>query len=29
MDLFAIGRSLWQHKRATIPVALLTMLGIF
>ena len=29
MDLFAIGRSLWQHKRATIPVILLTMLGVF
>jgi len=29
MDLFAIGRSLWQHKRATIPVTLLTILGMF
>ncbi len=29
MDLFAIGGSLWQHKRATIPVVLLIILGIF
>jgi hypothetical protein len=29
MDLFAIGGSLWRHKRATIPVALLTILGMF
>jgi hypothetical protein len=28
MDLFAIGGSLWRHKRATIPVILLTILGI-
>lgn len=29
MDLFAIGGSLWRHKLATIPVVLLTMLGMF
>ncbi len=29
MDLFAIGGSLWRHKRATIPVILLTVLGMF
>jgi Chain length determinant protein len=29
MDLFAISGSLWRHKRATIPVVLLTMLGMF
>ncbi len=29
MDLFAIGGTLWQHKRATIPVVLLTLLGMF
>jgi hypothetical protein len=28
MDFFAIGGSLWQHKRATIPVILLTILGM-
>jgi hypothetical protein len=28
MDLFAIGGSLWRHKIATIPVILLTMLGM-
>jgi hypothetical protein len=29
MDLFAIGGSLWRHKLATIPVILLTVLGMF
>jgi Chain length determinant protein len=29
MDLFAIGRSLWRHKRATIPVLLITMVGMY
>lgn len=28
MNLFAIGGSLWQHKRASIPVILLTILGL-
>lgn len=28
MDLFAIGGSLWRHKRATIPVILLTILAM-
>lgn len=28
MDLFAIGGSLWRHRRVTIPVILLTMLGM-
>jgi hypothetical protein len=29
MDLFAIGGSLWRHKRAVIPVIFLTILGMF
>lgn len=29
MNLFAIGESLWRHKRATIPVILLTVIGMF
>jgi Chain length determinant protein len=28
MDLFAIGGSLWRHKLATMPVILLTILGM-
>jgi hypothetical protein len=28
MDLFSIGGSLWRHKIATIPVILLTILGM-
>jgi len=29
MDLFAIGGSLWRHKLVTIPVILLTFLGMY
>lgn len=29
MDLFGLTGTMWQHKRATIPVILLTLLGAF
>jgi hypothetical protein len=28
MDLFSIGGSLWRHKKVSIPVILLTLLGV-
>ena len=28
MDLFAIGGTLWRHKRVSIPLILLTVLGM-
>lgn len=28
MDLFSIGGTLWRHKRVSIPVILLTLLGV-
>jgi hypothetical protein len=28
MDLFAIGGTLWRHKRVSIPLVLLTVLGV-